>query len=56
MTDLNEQSSVSRRKILAGGLDMAAAVILSANAVPKTADANPLGAHSTDDHRKGTPQ
>ena len=58
MTDLNKraQSSVSLRKILADSLGMAAAVTLSATAVPENDDTNPLSAHSTDDHRKGTPQ
>src|SRR5215475_11692328 len=54
MTDLNEQaqSSVSRLKILAGSLGMAAAVTLSTTAVAENALAPALG---TQDHRKGAP-
>ena len=57
MTDLNKpvRSCVSRRKVLAGGLGMAAAVTLSNAAVAENAVTNPLTAVSTHDHRKGTP-
>ena len=52
MTDLNKpvRSCLSRRKVLAGGLGMAAAVTLSNAAVAENAVTNPLTALSTHDH------